>query len=127
LKSASREIDQAAPACGRSLDVPPVRAPPGLEAWRLEAGGDAFALFEIPSTDPDAVVLESKLTAAEIEVARMMTAGFSNADIAQKRGTALRTVANQVASIFQKLAVGSRFELCSLVAVGPHSRRNGKG
>lgn len=38
-------------------------------------------------------------------------AGESNDDIARRRGTSPRTVANQIASIFRKHGVGSRAEL----------------
>jgi DNA-binding CsgD family transcriptional regulator len=48
------------------------------------------------------------LTAAEREVMRGVLAGKTNADIAAERGTATRTVANQVARIFKKMGVRSR-------------------
>lgn len=37
--------------------------------------------------------------------------GLSNAEVAKKRGTAVRTVANQLQSLFRKLGVNSRAEL----------------
>jgi DNA-binding NarL/FixJ family response regulator len=55
--------------------------------------------------------LPSSLTPAEREVALLIRHGLSNAEIARARGVAVRTVANQVASLFQKLGVGSRLEL----------------
>jgi DNA-binding CsgD family transcriptional regulator len=51
------------------------------------------------------------LTAAERDVVQRVVDGRSNAEIARARGTAVSTVANQLASIFRKLGVGSRFEL----------------
>ncbi|NUO49330.1 MAG: helix-turn-helix transcriptional regulator [Polyangiaceae bacterium] len=51
------------------------------------------------------------LTEAESEVAQLVRDGLSNVEIGRHRGTAERTVANQLASIFDKLGVGSRSEL----------------
>lgn len=56
------------------------------------------------------------LTAAESEVAALVLAGRRNAEIAAARGTSLRTVANQVASVFRKLGVGSRLHLTASVS-----------
>lgn len=53
----------------------------------------------------------AQLTPAEQDVAARAIAGESNARIAAARGTSLRTVANQVASVFRKLGVASRHEL----------------
>lgn len=51
------------------------------------------------------------LTPAEAHVAQLAAAGHSNRAIADLRGTAERTVANQLASIFRKLDVASRADL----------------
>lgn len=53
------------------------------------------------------------LTPAEADVAALASAGLSNADIAARRGAAVRTVANQVATVLRKLGVGSRRELAA--------------
>jgi DNA-binding CsgD family transcriptional regulator len=53
------------------------------------------------------------LTAAERDVATLAAAGLSNAAIATRRGTAIRTVANQMASVLRKLRIGSRHDLPS--------------
>ncbi|MEZ4230350.1 MAG: helix-turn-helix transcriptional regulator [Polyangiaceae bacterium] len=55
--------------------------------------------------------LLSKLTLAEQQIASDIAQGLSNRQIALGRGRALRTVANQVASIFRKSGVASRAEL----------------
>lgn len=62
--------------------------------------------FPLPNVDD----LE-ELTPAEREVARLVLAGHGNAAIAEVRGSALRTVANQLASIYRKLGVSGRSEL----------------
>lgn len=51
-------------------------------------------------------------------MAELALANLSNAEIAERRGTSPRTVANQVASLFRKLGVASRSELRALVASG---------
>jgi DNA-binding CsgD family transcriptional regulator len=53
------------------------------------------------------------LTGAELEVAAALIEGASNQRIAGARGFSVRTVANQVASIFRKLGVRSRGELAA--------------
>ncbi|HEY6462706.1 MAG TPA: helix-turn-helix transcriptional regulator [Polyangiaceae bacterium] len=79
--------------------------PSGLEALESEDG--EVAILSFPLTEGSA----SSLTPAESEVACHLLAGRSNAEIASLRGSSLRTVANQVASVFRKLDVRSRLEL----------------
>jgi DNA-binding NarL/FixJ family response regulator len=55
------------------------------------------------------------LTPAELAVARLAARGLSNEEIARQRGRAVRTVANQVAAILQKLRLASRAQLVSVV------------
>jgi len=55
------------------------------------------------------------LTPAERAVMALLLAGRSNSEIAKHRKTAVRTVANQVASLFRKFGVGSRAELAATV------------
>jgi DNA-binding CsgD family transcriptional regulator len=57
------------------------------------------------------------LTPAELEVARCAVAGMSNREIARWRRSSERTVANQIASVFRKLRVGSRSELLTVPEV----------
>ncbi|HEY1695349.1 MAG TPA: helix-turn-helix transcriptional regulator [Polyangiaceae bacterium] len=57
------------------------------------------------------------LTPAELEVARCAVSGMSNRTIARWRGSSVRTVANQLASVFRKLGVGSRAELVTVPEV----------
>src|SRR6185295_2705568 len=74
----------------------------------FELGGEQFALLTHPHA---AGGDDGGLTAAEREVAALLLAGGSNAEIAQARRTSVHTVANQLAAIFRKLDVRSRFEL----------------
>lgn len=81
-------------------------APSGLVAERFQVDGVEFVAFSWQTTQE-----LSGLTAAEREVASLLVAGATNAEIARERGAALRTVANQVASILRKAGVSSRYEL----------------
>jgi DNA-binding NarL/FixJ family response regulator len=55
----------------------------------------------------------SGLTKAEVEVAQMAVNGFSNRRIALARGSSERTVANQMASVLQKLGASSRVQIAA--------------
>jgi DNA-binding CsgD family transcriptional regulator len=78
-------------------------------------GGEDFLVvsFAAPETR-----LPESLTPCEREVALLVLQGASNAEIAKRRGTSPRTVANQMASMFRKLGVGSRVELVKLLQRG---------
>lgn len=52
-----------------------------------------------------------RLSSAELEVARLSIEGEPHAAVAQRRGTSVRTVANQLAATFGKLKVSGRSEL----------------
>lgn len=101
-----------------------------LQAWRVlgeaEKGRAGRAMIaEVPYADqnllslrceiPPRAELEVRLSSAETHVAWLVCDGLSNRDIALERGTAERTVANQVASIFNKLDVCRRFELAQFL------------
>jgi DNA-binding CsgD family transcriptional regulator len=87
------------------------RVPPSRSVHAFEAGGKQYIRIAIaPATLP------AKLSGAEREVVALLLAGKSNAEIAKARGVALRTVANQVASILRKLRVGSRSALLATLA-----------
>jgi DNA-binding CsgD family transcriptional regulator len=53
------------------------------------------------------------LTEAEQEVVALVVGGLTTAEIAERRNTSVRTVSNQLASIFRKTGVGSRVELAA--------------
>jgi DNA-binding CsgD family transcriptional regulator len=54
------------------------------------------------------------LSPAELEVARLASTGLSNEDIARQRGTAIRTIASQMARVFAKLRIGTRRALSTI-------------
>ena len=62
------------------------------------------------------LLLAVPITPAEREIALSVLSGLSNADIAARRGTSVRTVANQLAQLYRKLRVCSRLELAAAFA-----------
>jgi DNA-binding CsgD family transcriptional regulator len=72
-----------------------------------EFGGPSYFVISLASGRP----LPYALSPAEREVVELVLAGLTNVEIASKRERSARTIANQLASIFRKLGVSSRFEL----------------
>lgn len=62
--------------------------------------------------------LPAQLTEAERDVARQVYEGLSNEDIAARRETSPRTVANQLRAIYTKLGLNSREELVRVLGGG---------
>lgn len=56
-------------------------------------------------------VIASKLSKSEYEVARQLLEGRTYRQMAISRATSVRTIANQVSSVFKKLGVSGRFEV----------------
>ena len=77
----------------------------GLRVAQFRVGGDEFVVVSEPMVGAADL---AALTEAEREVARLVADGCSNQAIAAKRGARPRTVANQLAAIYRKLAVSSR-------------------
>jgi DNA-binding NarL/FixJ family response regulator len=80
------------------------------------AGTESQVMLSFPLPRPESAT-PAVLTASEQYVFRALLAGQSNAEIAASRGRSPRTIANQVAAVFRKLAVGSRSELLTMHAV----------
>lgn len=76
---------------------------PGVEGLVIDAGPSSDALLD-------------RLSPAERSIAAMVLDGLSTSEIAELRRCAYRTVANQVASLYEKLSVRSRVELGTYVA-----------
>jgi DNA-binding NarL/FixJ family response regulator len=69
--------------------------------------------FPVPKVD-----WAESLTSAEKDIADDILAGLPNLAIGRKRGSSVRTVVNQVASIFKKVGAHSRLELSLVVYTG---------
>jgi len=87
-------------------------SPGGLRAKLAEISiaGEQFLVGAYPLINEKLI---SSLTDAERTILIYLIAGSTNSDIAQRRKTSSRTVANQVQSIFNKLRVRSRGELAA--------------
>jgi DNA-binding CsgD family transcriptional regulator len=70
----------------------------------VEVGGEPFVVLSLPLD----TWMPACLSPSEREVALAVLGGLSNAEIARRRGTSSRTVANQLASIYRKVGVSSR-------------------
>jgi DNA-binding NarL/FixJ family response regulator len=66
------------------------------------------------ATEPESERLVP-LSRAEREVVQLMLQGESNGAIAFRRGTSVRTIANQLSAAYRKLGVGSRAELARAI------------
>lgn len=86
-----------------------VEPPKGLEVKQV-GSRDEFVLLSWP-TPARAPPGDELLTPAEHEVLALVVTGATNAQVARARGTSVRTVANQMARLFDKLGAGSRYEL----------------
>lgn len=78
-----------------------------VDVFEPDLGTPSHVVISI-ATGP---ALADTLSPAEREVVQDVLAGLANSEIASKRERSARTIANQLASIFRKLGVGSRFEL----------------
>jgi DNA-binding CsgD family transcriptional regulator len=96
---------------------PDIAVPSGLRVSRLKVKGEELAVFTFPLASPS---LPRSLSAAERAVAMGVLAGKSNAEIAKARRTSVRTVANQVASVFRKVGVHSRAQLVAALSRHRH-------
>jgi DNA-binding CsgD family transcriptional regulator len=96
------------------------RQRPATFFGRIPLGQDALIALRGPAVEQDLSVL----SAAEREVGRDLLRAVPQRDIARRRGRALRTVANQVRSIYRKLGVSDRNEFVTLVRAGTRPRRH---
>ncbi len=84
-----------------------------LHVGHIETSTDNYWVVSDDMESP----LLAKLAPAQRAVLQQLLCGSSYADIAARRHTAYRTVANQVASACQRLGVSGRFSLLQRVAM----------
>jgi DNA-binding CsgD family transcriptional regulator len=112
-EASTRTREAASEARSRKAALTP---PEGLSATALLADPDEFVVLSYPIAH---VHLPAGLTDAEREVVLSVLEGKSNGTIADERGRSIRTVANQIGSVFRKLGVTSRAELVARCARRP--------
>ncbi len=83
---------------------------PAPRSVTFHVGSHEFAVISFPVAPAR---LPAGLTDAERAIATAILAGASTAEIAGRRGTSPRTVANQLAAIYRKLGVQSRAEFAA--------------
>lgn len=76
--------------------------------------GGEYAVFAVEASP--APKAAAPLTEAEEAVLALVLEGHSNAEIAKRRNVAVRTIANQLQSLFKKKGVRSRAELTALLS-----------
>jgi DNA-binding CsgD family transcriptional regulator len=115
-----RSRTRAAGARGRPEAVPAldIAPPPDLRAVRFDLGNDGFAILDFSFPPQEHLECAAVLTPAEREVVELVLRGKSNREVAEARGTSVRTVANQLAVAFRKLGVSGRLQLYALAAQG---------
>ncbi len=96
----------------KAPEAPPVTTEGPPKNLRVEYSGDQQTVAII-SFDVDDADKTGELTSAEREVALLALAGKSNNEIAEARHCSVRTVANQLQSVFRKLGIRSRAELAA--------------
>ncbi len=84
----------------------------GVRVSEMRLGDLELVVVSTPIAESDVL---GRLSPAEREVALLASAGCPSREIAERRGTSERTVANQLASIFKKLGMSSRTELARAV------------
>jgi DNA-binding CsgD family transcriptional regulator len=84
-----------------------------LSHLALPGGGNLLVVSACRLDAP----IRALLSPAEWQVACLLLDGFSHQAIAERRGCAVRTVANQISSVFRKLRISGRPELVLSMAV----------
>jgi DNA-binding NarL/FixJ family response regulator len=76
----------------------------------IEVDGEEMVVFSWEDR-AESILPPETLAVAERDVLERIVRGDTNAAIAKARNTAIRTVANQVASLLKKTGAASRYEL----------------
>jgi DNA-binding CsgD family transcriptional regulator len=97
--------------------------PPGLTITLIEIAGEQYAVLEFPV----GIVADLPLTPSERKVVMGVLRSQSNAEIAAARGVSVRTIANQLASIYKKLRITSRAKLLRAMAISSIAKAPKRG
>jgi DNA-binding CsgD family transcriptional regulator len=84
---------------------------PGIRSGRFSACSWRARSLHVVSLPRPELQLQRQLTVAQYDVACSIIDGASHAQISRDRRKSVRTVANQIASVFQRLGVSGRGEL----------------
>lgn len=106
----------------RAARIPSLRAVGRLSF--VERGGSMQRVVSIARPDLE---LHRLVPPAELAVIRLLIEGAPYEEIALRRGTATRTVANQVTAVFRRLKVSGRNELLVLLLASSADGRSATG
>jgi len=93
-----------------------LRGKPGHARVRVESTADRDGVRHWVTCARPELQLKQRLTVAELEVLALLVEGKCHQEIALRRQTARRTVANQLASVYRKLGVSGRLDLLHYLA-----------
>lgn len=83
----------------------------GIRVSETEFGDEKLIVVSVPVSED----IPDILTPTERNICKLVTEGLTNQEIADHRGTSVRTVANQIGSIFRKVKVNNRAALVRLL------------
>lgn len=89
--------------------------PEGLGLTRLRIGDAELFVFDHPVKSTADPSVAGQLTETQRAVVLLALEGYSNRDIALRRGIAEGTVAKHLAAAYRRLGVGSKSELAALI------------
>ncbi|MEZ4451918.1 MAG: FHA domain-containing protein [Nannocystaceae bacterium] len=81
------------------------------EGDRVHVGPDAILRFSYVEAEADPAPPAPQLTQRQLAVARLVTAGLTNAEVAERLGLSLRTVTTHLDHIYARLKINSRAAL----------------
>jgi DNA-binding NarL/FixJ family response regulator len=84
----------------------------GCAVWAGQARAELHDASEV-APEPGAPV-SSRLTAQQVQIARMVAAGATNREVAEQLYLSTRTVDHHMRNIFVRLGIRSRIELAKL-------------
>jgi DNA-binding NarL/FixJ family response regulator len=105
-------MSRGASRAGLRKTTPTLRPPSGLDTATLTLGED-YVVLSYPLPVP---ALPGGLTSAEGEVARLLFRGLSPEAVAVARAVSVRTIANQIRSLYAKLGISSRVEMMRVLS-----------
>lgn len=106
MRRPAKDRGAAARRLARLASTPP----PSLEIRSVGPLGDGWVLVSVDAAEPEVTDLPDALR----DVLAAVLRGETNAEIARRRGTSVRTVDNQVAALLARFGAHSRIDLARL-------------
>jgi DNA-binding CsgD family transcriptional regulator len=105
---------------GTFVNGAPIDATVLREGDRIQLGPEVTLRFAYgrPEVEPVATARPIEVTARELEIARLVAEGLTNAEIGKRLHISRHTVVSHVSKVLEKAEVGTRGGLATLVAAG---------